>query len=161
MSPHSETGITGIKIGTVNGLRGLAILMVVLHHLFIPFTAQSPLHPGEIDTHSFFAAFITNASLGVDVFFVLSGFVLYLPYRTKRRSMERLADFFSFYWHRANRLLPLYYIVVLVTLSLHAKAPAGSQAWYLELGGLLSTLFIFAAHGFMPPSNVVLWSVGV
>ncbi len=57
--------------------------------------------------------------------------------------------------------MPLYYIVVLVTLALHSKELAGSHDWYLELGSLLSTLFIFSAHGFMPPSNVVLWSVSV
>jgi peptidoglycan/LPS O-acetylase OafA/YrhL len=161
MTPSAEIGTGGVKIGAVNGLRGVAILLVILHHFFIPFTRQNPLHPGVIDSESFFAAFVNNAFLGVNIFFVLSGFVLYLPYRAKRRSIDRLADFPSFYWHRSNRLLPLYYIVVLVTVALHAKSAAGSNAWYLELGGLLSTLFIFSAHGFMPPSNIVLWSVGV
>lgn len=89
--------------------------------------------------------------LGREYLFVLSGFVLYLPYRTKKRAINRLADFPEFYWHRAARLLPLYYVVVLVTVALHAKSSAGSHAWYLELGGLLSTLFIFVPHGFMPP----------
>ena len=69
--------------------------------------------------------------------------------------------FAAFYLHRAQRLLPLYYIVVLVTVALHSKELSGSRDWYLELGALLSTLFIFSAHGFMPPSNVVLWSVSV
>jgi peptidoglycan/LPS O-acetylase OafA/YrhL len=46
-------------------------------------------------------------------------------------------------------------------MALHSKAVPGSHNWYLELGALLSTLFIFSAHGFGPPSNVVLWSVSV
>jgi peptidoglycan/LPS O-acetylase OafA/YrhL len=75
--------------------------------------------------------------------------------------MGGVASFPAFYLHRAQRLLPLYYIVVLVTLALHSKELAGSRDWYLELGALLSTLFIFSAHGFMPPSNVVLWSVSI
>lgn len=149
------------KIGAVNGLRGIAIFMVVMHHLFIPFTPANALHPGEIDSNGLFAAFINHASLGVDIFFVLSGFVLYLPYCMQRRQMASRADLLAFYAHRAWRLLPLYYIVVLVTMGLHAKAPIGSPAWYLELGALLSTLFVFSPHGFLPPSNVVLWSVGV
>jgi peptidoglycan/LPS O-acetylase OafA/YrhL len=135
--------------------------MVVLPHMFIPFAGRNPLHPGEIDADGLFAAFITNAWLGVNIFFVLSGFVLYLPYRLGRRKIEGLADFWPFYRHRARRLLPLYFIVVLVSLGLHAQFAAGSRNWYLELGGLLSTLFIFSPHGFMPPSNIVLWSVGV
>lgn len=152
---------TDMKIGVVNGFRGIAILMVVLHHLFIPYAAKDPLHAGQLDPDGIFAAFIANAWLGVPLFFVLSGFVLFLPYRLGRRKIEGLADVRSFYLHRAHRLLPLYFIVVLVTLTLHAQTGVGSLRWYLEAGGLLSTLFVFSPHGFMPPSNVVLWSVGI
>jgi len=161
MQPPSKAGIVDSKIGALNGLRGIAIAMIVLFHLFIPYTARNPLRPGEIDGEGFFAAFINDLYLGVNIFFVLSGFVLYLPYRTGRRVMGGVAGFRAFYLHRAQRLLPLYYIVVLVTLALHSKELYGSRDWYLELGGLLSTLFIFSAHGFGPPSNVVLWSVSV
>jgi peptidoglycan/LPS O-acetylase OafA/YrhL len=161
MQRPSKAGIVDSKIGALNGLRGIAIAMVVLFHLFIPYTARNPLRPGEIDGEGLFAAFINNANLGVNIFFVLSGFVLYLPYRTARRAMGGMADFPAFYLHRAQRLLPLYYIVVLVTVALHSKELYGSRDWYLELGALLSTLFIFSAHGFGPPSNVVLWSVSV
>lgn len=149
------------KIGAVNGFRGLAILMVILFHLLVPFTSSAPAFPGELDPNGLLAIVAKHGFLGVNIFFVLSGFVLYLPYRTKKRAIDRLADFPHFYWHRAARLLPLYYTVVFVTVALHAKSAAGSHAWYLELGGLLSTLFIFVPHGFMPPSNPVLWSVGV
>jgi peptidoglycan/LPS O-acetylase OafA/YrhL len=149
------------KIGAVNGLRGLAIAMVVVFHLFVPFTSRAPSFPGELDPNGLLAIIAKHGFLGVNIFFVLSGFVLYLPYRTGKRAINRPADVWNFYWHRAARLLPLYYIVALVTVALHAKSPAGSHAWYLEAAGLLSTLFIFAPHGFMPPSNPVLWSVGV
>jgi peptidoglycan/LPS O-acetylase OafA/YrhL len=152
---------TSAKIGVVNGFRGIAILMVVLHHLFIPYAGHNPLHPGQLDHDGLFSAFIADGWLGVHIFFVLSGFVLYLPYRLKRRKIAGLADFRSFYLHRAHRLLPLYYIVVLVSLALHAQSAIGSRGWYLEAGGLLSTLFVFSPYGFMPPSNIVLWSVGV
>jgi len=157
----SAAAATSTRIGAINGLRGCAILMVALHHLFIPYTAAWSPHAGEIDPTSFFAAFINHAWLGVHIFFVLSGFVLYLPYCLKKRRMTSRADFRSFYRHRAQRLLPLYFIVVLVTMALHSSAAAGTRNWYLELGGLLSTLFTFSPHGFMPPSNVVLWSVSV
>jgi peptidoglycan/LPS O-acetylase OafA/YrhL len=161
MQPQPKAGIVDSKIGALNGLRGIAIAMIVLYHLFIPYTTANALHPGEINRDGLFAAFINDLYLGVNIFFVLSGFVLYLPYRTGRRVIGGAAGFRSFYLHRAQRLLPLYYIVVLVTLALHSKELYGSRDWYLELVGLLSTLFIFSAHGFGPPSNVVLWSVSV
>ncbi|MBR0934938.1 acyltransferase [Bradyrhizobium jicamae] len=158
MTQHPAS--TGAKIGVVNGLRGIAILMVVLHHLFIPFAGSNPMHPGQLAA-GIFSAFIADAWLGVHIFFVLSGFVLYLPYRLGRRRIEAGADVWSFYLHRAHRLLPLYYIVVLVSLALHAQTTIGSRGWMLEASGLLSTLFVFSPYGFMPPSNIVLWSVGV
>jgi len=161
MQPPSKAAIVDSKIGALNGLRGIAIAMIVLYHLFIPYTARNPLRPGEIDGEGLFAAFINDAYLGVNIFFVLSGFVLYLPYRTGRRAMGGVSAFPAFYLHRAQRLLPLYYIVILVTVALHSKELYGSRDWYLEFGALLSTLFIFSAHGFAPPSNVVLWSVSV
>lgn len=149
------------KIGAVNGLRGIATILVVIFHLFSDYTAHGALHAGQIDGDGLLAALINQARLGVDMFFVLSGFVLYLPYRTEARRMQGFRDIWSFYLHRAQRLLPLYYIVVIVTVSLHAKHPAGSTPWFLEFAGLLSTLFTFSAHGFLPPSNVVLWSISV
>jgi peptidoglycan/LPS O-acetylase OafA/YrhL len=161
MQLPSKAPVVDSKIGALNGLRGIAIAMVVLFHLFIPYAGSIPLRPGEIDRHGLFAAFVSDLWLGVNVFFVLSGFVLYLPYRTGRRAMVGVTSFPGFYLHRAQRLLPLYYIVVLVTMALHSNEPYGSRDWYLELGALLSTLFIFSAHGFEPPSNVVLWSVSV
>jgi peptidoglycan/LPS O-acetylase OafA/YrhL len=161
MQLPAKPGIVDPKIGALNGLRGIAIAMVVLFHLFIPYSGRIPLRPGEIDGDGLFAAFVNDLWLGVNIFFVLSGFVLYLPYRTGRRAMGGPASFPAFYLHRAQRLLPLYYVVVLVTMTLHSKALYGSRDWYLELGALLSTLFIFSAHGFEPPSNVVLWSVSV
>ena len=162
-SPGSRARAEGgaQKIGAVNGLRGVAIMMVIVFHLFVPFTSGASSFSGELDPNGLLAIIAKHGFLGVNIFFVLSGFVLYLPYCTQKRAIDRLADFPNFYWHRAARLLPLYYIVVFVTVALHAKSSAGSQAWYMELGGLLSTLFIFVPHGFMPPSNPVLWSVGV
>src|SRR5882672_2655909 len=93
MQLPSKAGIVDSKIGALNGLRGIAIAMIVLYHLFIPYTARNPLRPGEIDGEGLFAAFINDGWLSVNIFFVLSGFVLYLPYRTGRRAMEGVAAF--------------------------------------------------------------------
>jgi peptidoglycan/LPS O-acetylase OafA/YrhL len=67
---HEQFASANSKIGAVNGLRGIAILMVVLHHLFAQYTGPNPLYPGEIDPDGIFAAFNANAWLGVNIFFV-------------------------------------------------------------------------------------------
>lgn len=98
MQLPSKAGIADSKIGALNGLRGIAIAMVVLFHLFIPYTAKNPLRPGEIDGKGLFAAFMNDANLGVNIFFILSGFVFYLPHRTGRRAVVGVAGFPAFYW---------------------------------------------------------------
>ncbi|QQO20350.1 acyltransferase [Bradyrhizobium diazoefficiens] len=100
-SPDSAEG-SAQKIGAVNGFRGLAIMMVVVFHLFVPFTSSTPSFPGELDPNGLLALIAKHGFLGVNIFFVLSGFVLYLPYRTKKRAINRLADFPEFYWHRGR-----------------------------------------------------------
>jgi peptidoglycan/LPS O-acetylase OafA/YrhL len=168
----SKTHIRGLamardKIGSINGLRGIAIVMVVIFHLLIGyFKPSGPLPPftADFQAHGFVAlgeALLREGWVGVNLFFILSGFVLYLPYRLGDRVMNTKADALTFYRHRAFRLLPLYYIVVLVAITLHSSFPIGDKKWILETGGLFSTLFIASPHGFFPPSNGVLWSVAV
>lgn len=69
-------------------LRGVAVLYVVLFHLGI----QS----------------IQSGFLGVDVFFVISGFLMAVLYDN--------SDIKGFFVRRANRLLPAYFVVIITTL---------------------------------------------
>lgn len=69
-------------------LRGIAVLYVVLFHLGI----ES----------------IQSGFLGVDVFFIISGFLMAILYKHD--------DVKGFYVRRAKRLLPAYYVVILSTL---------------------------------------------
>jgi peptidoglycan/LPS O-acetylase OafA/YrhL len=78
----------------VDGLRGLAVLLVLLYHLRVP---------------GFGGGFV-----GVDVFFVISGFVV-----TRMIQAERTAGSFSFkrfYLRRFWRLSPAFFLVALSTL---------------------------------------------
>src|SRR5437016_3218883 len=85
----------------LDGLRGIAASMIVIHHAF---TAQivravGKLHvPFLVDFFSFFT------QSGVDLFFVLSGVVLLRPYLRKQRPFDT-ADYF---YRRAKRIYPPY-----------------------------------------------------
>ncbi len=69
----------------LDGLRGVAILLVVLSH------AHVPLFDG--------------AFLGVDLFFVLSGFLITSLLLLERQAHGRI-DYARFYWRRFLRLMP-------------------------------------------------------
>jgi exopolysaccharide production protein ExoZ len=70
------------KLGSVHGLRGIAALIVVLMH-FSSFL--QPVAP-QLST------FLSNGYLGVDVFFVISGFIIYIS--TEEPSTRHSLTFF-------------------------------------------------------------------
>ena len=77
----------------IQALRGLAVLMVVLYHLKIGPTAAG--------------------YLGVDIFFVISGYLITtLVAKGIERGNFRLTEF---YFRRAKRLLPAAYVTILAT----------------------------------------------
>ena len=99
-----------MKIGYINGLRGLAILMVIWEHWYSrSFEAHAP---------AFLDPLVSAGNYGVEIFFVLSGFVLYLPYCNGRPFVAR-----TYLVHRARRLLPLFYVALFASAALHRDNP--------------------------------------
>jgi peptidoglycan/LPS O-acetylase OafA/YrhL len=84
----------------LDGLRGIAVLLVMYYHFF---ALLSP-SPGLINSVLFNGAEIGWA--GVDLFFVLSGFLI----STILLASKNKANYYkSFYARRSLRILPLYY----------------------------------------------------
>lgn len=94
----------------LDGVRGLAILLVVLHHHTV-MTATTALDAG-------FAAISHVGAVGVDLFFVLSGFLITgILLRARNTADQPGARYFrNFYARRTLRIFPLYYAVVFVAL---------------------------------------------
>jgi exopolysaccharide production protein ExoZ len=70
------------KLESVHGLRGIAALMVVSMHFSSFLQSVAPR----------FSSFLSNGYLGVDVFFVISGFIIYTS--TEKPSTRNSASFF-------------------------------------------------------------------
>lgn len=98
------------RIVELDGIRGAAALAVVVAHYF-----------GEVEHGTRALAF---GWLGVDVFFVLSGFLIGSIILQQH---ERPNFFKSFYLRRAARIIPVYAIVCVLTL-IAASLTAG-HAW--------------------------------
>ena len=100
-------------IPALDGLRGIAIILVLLHH----FTYYRPT--AGID------AVIGDVVLflwtGVDLFFVLSGFLITGILLDTRRSERYFA---TFYARRTLRIFPLYYLVLFVAFVVLPQFPA-------------------------------------
>lgn len=153
------------RIDVINGLRGWAIVGVVWHHLFYGVTGPGfrAFDLGGLKVSVFSP--LANGWLGVNLFFVLSGFVLYLPYASRHRQMRSRGDAAGFYKHRARRLLPLYYLVVslgmLITFPLAAGKPEPMDELLRNALVMATATFNFTHFLWMPKYNPVLWSLGV
>jgi peptidoglycan/LPS O-acetylase OafA/YrhL len=108
-------------IKSLEGLRGIAALIVALYHLKI-----------GID----YVSVIRNGYLFVDLFFVLSGFVICAAYATRMQGGE---DFRLFLLRRVGRLFPLLVFSTLVfILGSNALVFAKKMAIGLGHGGMLN-----------------------
>jgi len=87
----------------LDGLRGVAILMVLLFHGFLGMNWSSPLG-GRL------AAIPLMGWVGVDVFFVLSGFLI-TGILLDSRDASRY--FLNFYARRFQRIFPIYYLLLI------------------------------------------------
>uniref|UniRef100_A0A1I7TQ65 Acyl_transf_3 domain-containing protein n=1 Tax=Caenorhabditis tropicalis TaxID=1561998 RepID=A0A1I7TQ65_9PELO len=107
-------------------LRGLAIFFVLLYHLF-------PL-------------VFVNAFLGVDIFFVISG---YLMARNLTRSkVQNIHDILNFYYRRLHRILPLYYAFIPITL-MFVHMYLGEFWWGVNRRYSLGALFLVSNQVFI------------
>ncbi len=83
--PDRNTG----KLVPLEGLRGIAAAIVVLYHLVLGFTPKGvgavPHGHGPFDVVIQFILGFLNGGAAVAVFFVLSGFILSLPFANDRR----------------------------------------------------------------------------
>src|SRR5208282_2036951 len=97
----------------LDGVRGIAILLVLLFHLEVSYPPSIP--------RMFFAPLLLGWS-GVDLFFVLSGFLITGILWESRSSPGRAR---TFYVRRALRILPLYYgVLIAVFIIRPALGPA-------------------------------------
>lgn len=123
----SDSSTTGLHIPALDGLRGLAILAVLMAHLF-----WSNNHPEGGALVLFFAQAREAGWVGVQLFFVLSGFLITgILYDT-------LLDqhfFRNFYARRTLRIFPLYYGVLALLLIVTRLR---GEHWSSALNGYLT-----------------------
>jgi exopolysaccharide production protein ExoZ len=95
-----------MHLKSIQMLRGLAVLLVVYTHSI----AQMGLF--ALSWQQRFPVGISMGTFGVDLFFVISGFIIYHT----AHDLNGPAASLSFIWHRFRRINPPYYAAVLLTV---------------------------------------------
>ena len=150
-----KDGVTRGFIRELDGLRGIAISLVLLHRFW---PDRGPLH--------WWASVAELGWVGVDLFFVISGFLIAGILLDTRSDPHFYRNFYA---RRMLRIFPLYYVFVigcLVLFPLTQSGPyfstpfiqsAGSPLWYLfYLGNVPETI------GHDPPYVLgPIWSLAI
>lgn len=89
----NKTSTKGINIPVLDGIRGLAVLIVVSSHA----TAFCMYGQG---------------SIGVLLFFFLSGFVLIIPFSNTPELLFQKHELLRYFLNRAFRIIPAYFVIV-------------------------------------------------
>ncbi|TQL69164.1 peptidoglycan/LPS O-acetylase OafA/YrhL [Nocardioides albertanoniae] len=110
---------------TLDALRAVGALMVLLTHVGF----QTGRYP-----RGWTGAMLAHLDLGVALFFVVSGFLLARPWFAASAAGAPPPSTGRYLWKRALRILPLYWVVVVVCLLL---APANSD---VDTGGWIANL---------------------
>ncbi|HZK89595.1 MAG TPA: acyltransferase [Stellaceae bacterium] len=149
----------GDRLAVINGLRGMAITLVIFFHLLLGTLPQHGLSVEIFGAAVSLSPLLTNGWTGVNLFFILSGFVLFLPYAADAGRMSELSERMRFYRRRFLRLAPLFFIASVVAWLLTAARHGNARVE--DLLSVLSLEFTLDPHRFSPPFNPALWSIGV
>ncbi|HEV2457416.1 MAG TPA: acyltransferase [Ktedonobacterales bacterium] len=110
------------EIRSLDGLRAIAALLVVLYHAFAFSVSTIRVSLGPINLYPAW----NYGRTGVQLFFVLSGFLLFLPYARAILLGQQLPAARKFYQRRILRIVPAYWvclsILVLINLPTYLNA---------------------------------------
>lgn len=156
------------RLPALNGARALFVLFVAAFHIW----QQSWLTPAFTVGGRYITLdpLLRSGYMWVDAMLMLSGFLLYLPYAASAEDGKPAPRILPFYKKRVLRIVPSYYLCVLIMLVFVALPKKsydvnGALSWWrmgrdlLAHGTFTHTLFQFSYTG--SPLNGSLWTLGV
>jgi peptidoglycan/LPS O-acetylase OafA/YrhL len=160
-----------VRLSYLHGIRGIAALYVVLFHIYLDY--KSAIGAEELPLWVKFSVGLLSQGHGaVAVFILLSGYCLMLPV-IKSADRELYGGFLGYIKRRARRILPPYYVAMLLSLLLTASIPVAMMplaGWHWSTGQPSFTPGVLLSHVFLvhnvraewmfkidPP----MWSVGL
>jgi peptidoglycan/LPS O-acetylase OafA/YrhL len=144
-------------IAALTGIRGYAALWVLVSHLCYTDALLWPLASRLRLVH--FVGIIQHEYLAVDVFFMLSGFVLFHVYGHEFENSVRRPEYGRFLLLRLARIYPLHLLGLLLTLVAHQYHP--DPAALCDEQTFVLQVFLMSSWGIGPRQswNIPAWSL--
>lgn len=132
------------SIAPMDGLRGVAVLWIVLFHFLVLGDAAKDPWLAAVTAMPVVETAIRNGPFAVDLFFLLSGFLLTLPWLMNADRGRAAPDARRFYARRFWRIVPAYYVHVALLFVLVMPLLHGATYWRSDL---YVYVFNAVAHG--------------
>jgi peptidoglycan/LPS O-acetylase OafA/YrhL len=104
------------RVASLTGIRAVAALLVMLTH--------AAYTTGKY-THGYAGLVWSRAEIGVPIFFVLSGFLLFGPWVKAAQRGGASPSVRRYAWHRVRRIMPAYIVTVLAAFAIYHFRTAG------------------------------------
>ncbi|MDO6461461.1 acyltransferase [Granulosicoccaceae sp. 1_MG-2023] len=134
-----------VRLTQLDALRGVAALMVVFFHYTSRFAEVYPHQPQS-------GLRFDIGEFGVDFFFILSGFVIFL-------SLQRCSSVWEFARLRFWRLFPVYWAAVLFSAAMIWLLDAPGQAEGLDVPVVVLNLAMVHQFFYVPNVDGVYWTL--
>jgi peptidoglycan/LPS O-acetylase OafA/YrhL len=141
-APIADHSTTARKVDSIQALRAFAACYVVLYHVHII------LRRPEYGANNSFAALTLWGWLGVNLFFVISGFTIFYAHS---RDIGKPARLGRYTWRRLSRIYPMYWLCLALFMTAAAMGVGATQASPATANVLTSvTLLPFTAYPTLP-----------
>ena len=126
LATQLETGKEQGTIATLDGVRAIACLTVMGYHINL---MTRSAHLWTTDGKPLTSAVVLAGSSGVTLFFVLSGFLLFLPYAKALLFERSWPETRLFYLRRVLRIIPGYYTSLFLLVVLEKPEYLQPERW--------------------------------
>ncbi|WP_343600086.1 acyltransferase [Mycobacterium sp.] len=113
------------RVASLTGIRAVAALLVVGTH--------AAYTTGKY-THGYLGLIGSRMEIGVPIFFVLSGFLLFRPWVASVAVGAPAPSLRRYAWHRVRRIMPAYIVTVLLAFLLYQFRSAGPNPGHTWVG---------------------------
>lgn len=145
----------------LDGLRGIAFGAVFCSHA-VPPSVEVWTRATGTEIGPWIAALIRSGRFGVDLFFVLSSYLI-TDLLLRERLKYGTVDVKAFWMRRALRIWPLYYVFIVFAFVLgpyvmpHEQLPSGYKLALVSFTGNWAIAF----YGWQPSITMHLWSISI